>query len=107
MSTCNALKTLLAAGLLAGSTVSLANLASSNAGPHACEAAAYEQRDADLSQVENDFDGNAAACYELAHAGASSSVALCLKAAEASRKDSLRDAELALSLALASCSEVL
>jgi hypothetical protein len=73
---------------------------------HACTSNAYDKQNAARAEAQKAFDANAAACYELLDLGRTTSVSLCLKAAESNRKESLARADLALELDLASCQEV-
>lgn len=82
-------------------------LASSPVPHHSCSASAYAAHDTALVNASKAFEADAAACYELLDAGHYMGVSLCLKAAESSRRESVKDADLALSLALATCEEAL
>lgn len=76
--------------------------------PHKlCADAAYSKRASSYDKAAKNFEADAAACYELLDAGHYVSVSLCLKAAESARKQTLSDADLALSLDLATCEEAL
>lgn len=84
---------------------SAAALASSSVPHHSCTQSAYAAHDSAYSEAAKAFEADAAACYELLDAGQYISVSICLKAAEGSRRESVKDADLALSLALATCEE--